>query len=55
MVVSPPLAGWVFDTRGSYHLIWLILGVVTIVGVIVILAVPPASIHKASDTESPNT
>jgi MFS family permease len=22
-IVGPPLAGWIFDSRQSYHLIWL--------------------------------
>jgi len=23
-IIGPTLAGWVFDTFGSYHLIWLV-------------------------------
>ena len=42
-VSSPPLAGWVFDTLGSYGSIWLILGGVALLGAIVILALPPPS------------
>ena len=24
-VIGPTLAGWVYDTLGSYHLVWLLL------------------------------
>jgi len=41
-VVSPPLAGWIFDTRGVYDPVWLILGVVCMLGVILMLTLPSA-------------
>jgi len=40
MVIGPPLAGWVFDTRGDYGPIWLILSGVAMMGVIVVLYIP---------------
>ena len=42
IVVSPPLAGWVFDTLGVYDPIWLILCCVSMIGVVLLLATPPA-------------
>jgi MFS family permease len=42
-VTGPPVAGWVFDTRGVYDPIWFIYGGLTIVGVTLILSLPPAS------------
>jgi MFS family permease len=32
-IVGAPLAGWVFDTSGSYHMIWLVLAVVNLIGI----------------------
>lgn len=43
LVASPPLAGWLFDTVGVYGPIWLILSGIAMMGVIVILTLPPAS------------
>jgi MFS family permease len=42
-VIGPPIAGWVFDTRGVYDPIWFIYGGLAMVGVILILIMPPAS------------
>lgn len=38
-IVSPPFAGWVFDTVGSYRLAFIILGIITLIAVPMILAV----------------
>jgi MFS family permease len=43
-VTSPPLAGWVYDTLGTYDPMWSILGGLTMVGAMVMLIIPPA--HK---------
>jgi len=40
-VITPPLAGWVFDTRGVYHPMWLILGGVCLLGAVLMLTIPP--------------
>jgi MFS family permease len=32
-IIGAPLAGWVFDSRGSYHGIWLILAILNLAGV----------------------
>jgi MFS family permease len=42
-ISTPPLAGWVFDTRGVYDPIWLVLSGVCMLGVILILTLPRAS------------
>jgi MFS family permease len=41
MIVSPPMAGWVFDTLGYYDPAWLILSVTALAGAILILLLPP--------------
>ncbi len=43
VIVAPPLAGWVFDTRGVYDPIWLILSGVCMLGIILMLTLPQAS------------
>ena len=47
-IVSPPVAGWVFDTRGVYDPIWLILSAVCVIAVILVLATPPPSRNSKS-------
>lgn len=47
-VASPPLAGWVYDTLGTYNPMWLILGGLAMVGAIVMLIIPPT--HKQSES-----
>jgi len=44
MVVSPPLAGWVFDSLGSYQPVWLALSGTTLAGVVIMITAPQA--HK---------
>jgi len=43
MIITPTLAGWIFDTRGTYEPIWLILCGMVMLGVALILTVPRAS------------
>jgi MFS family permease len=43
IVATQPLAGWVFDTRGVYDPIWLVLSGVCMLGAILILTLPRAS------------
>ncbi|MFC2005051.1 MFS transporter [Chloroflexota bacterium] len=40
---SAPVAGWVFDIRGVYDPIWFVFAGLAVVGMILILIVPPAS------------
>ena len=41
-IIGPALAGWTFDTTGSYKLIWLVYCGLTIISVAVILLLKPA-------------
>ena len=42
VITAPPLAGWVFDTRGVYDPIWLIFSGVCLIGAILMLTIPRA-------------
>jgi len=42
VITAPPLAGWVFDTRGVYYPIWLIFSGVCLIGAILMLTIPRA-------------
>jgi MFS family permease len=42
-ITAPPLAGWVFDTRGVYDPVWLIFSGVCVLGAILMLTIPQAS------------
>ena len=39
-IIGPPLAGWIFDSYGSYQVAWLVFVGVTIVGMIMLITVP---------------
>jgi cyanate permease len=41
-MIGPPLAGWVYDTSGSYHIIWLIFAGVMFAIITGIFTLPPA-------------
>jgi nitrate/nitrite transporter NarK len=41
-IIGPALAGWTFDTTGSYKLIWLVYCGLTIISIAVILLLKPA-------------
>ncbi len=38
-----PLAGWVFDTWGSYQGAWLSYGILTLMGMVIVFTLPPPS------------
>ncbi len=40
-VIGPPLAGWVYDTSGSYQTIWLAFIALAIVATIIVATMPP--------------
>ena len=42
-ILGPTLAGWVFDTRGSYHSVWLFLCGLTAVAVLLTFLVESRS------------
>ena len=39
---GPPIAGWVYDTFGSYRGAWLSYSGVALMGIILVLTIPPA-------------
>ncbi|MFC1941346.1 MFS transporter, partial [Chloroflexota bacterium] len=41
-IIAPPLAGWVFDTWGSYQGIWLGTAALTLMGLVLMLTMPHA-------------
>ncbi len=41
-ITGPPLAGWVFDTWGSYQGIWLSFAVLSILALVIVLTTPRA-------------
>ena len=47
-IVTPPLAGWVFDTRGVYDPVWLIFSGICMLGAILMLTLPRAAKEPAS-------
>jgi len=38
-IIGPTLAGWVFDTLGSYHVVWLVLSVLIGLTIVLILRI----------------
>lgn len=50
-ITGPPLAGWVYDTRGNYQDIWLALAGLSAVSVFIVSLLPPPS-SKASLRDS---
>lgn len=47
-VATPPLTGWVFDTRGVYDPIWLIFSGICMLGAILVLTLPQAPKNSKS-------
>jgi len=54
MIAGPPLAGWVFDTRGDYGLTWLILSVIAMAGAVIVLFLPLPPGEQTPITDSPS-
>jgi len=48
-VMGPFLAGWAYDTLGSYHPIWLAFAEISIVPIILMLTVKPYNLEHAAD------
>ncbi len=40
-IIGPTLAGWVFDSLGGYHLIWIVFSGLTIIAVMLVLRIKP--------------
>ena len=43
-IAGPPIAGWAFDTWGSYQGVWLASAGIIFVGAVIVLMIPPVSI-----------
>jgi MFS family permease len=43
IVIAPPIAGYIFDTRGEYYPTWIIMSGLTLLGAILMLAMPTPS------------
>ncbi len=41
-IVSPPIAGWVYDSKGTYGSTWLILSVAIMLGALLMVTLPAA-------------
>jgi len=48
-VMGPFLAGWTYDTLGSYHPIWLVFAAITSIPVILMLTMKPYNLEHAAD------
>ena len=46
-IIGPPLAGWVFDSFGSYQGAWFASTGVAIVGMFLLITAPSASEYSA--------
>lgn len=51
-IMGPPIAGWVFDTWGSYQIIWFIFAGLTMVSIAIIATTPPV-IKKSNPMANP--
>jgi MFS family permease len=40
-IIGPTLAGWVFDSLGSYHLIWIAFSGFIVLAIILVLRIKP--------------
>lgn len=47
-IVGPFLAGWVFDSRGSYHGIWSVLAGLSIAAIVAMVTTPIVSIRAGN-------
>ncbi|UCG63846.1 MAG: MFS transporter, partial [Deltaproteobacteria bacterium] len=41
VIIGPSVAGWTYDTLGSYHLIWLIFAATSVIPVALVLTIKP--------------
>jgi len=48
-VMGPFLAGWTYDTLGSYHPIWLVFAGITSISVILMLTLKPHNLEHTAD------
>lgn len=46
MLTGPPLAGWIYDSWGTYQWFWLVLAAVAVAGAMIVLTISPPSIES---------
>jgi cyanate permease len=44
-IIGAPLAGWTYDTSGTYHPIWLVFAVTIAIAAILVLTIEPHREH----------
>jgi len=42
-IIGPTVAGWVYDSFGTYHSIWLVFSCLAILGIMLALRVTPGA------------
>ena len=47
-IMGPSLAGWTYDTLGSYHPIWLVFAGISIIPIILMLTMEPCNLEYAN-------
>ena len=50
-IIGPTLAGWTFDIKGSYYLIWIVFCLLTLISGFVILRVTPSFKQRRSRSD----
>ncbi|MBW1708272.1 MAG: MFS transporter [Deltaproteobacteria bacterium] len=53
-IIGPTLGGWVFDTFGSYHYLWISFACLSMVGIIIVLRLPSTR-HRTRNSPSLRT
>jgi len=48
-IAGAPLAGWVFDNRGSYEGIWLVFAGVAVAALVIVMTIPASTIQMADE------
>jgi len=51
-IIGPSLAGWTYDTFGSYHLIWLVFAGISIIPIILMLTLKPRNLEHQDRVKS---
>ncbi len=54
-IVGPFLAGWTYDTLGSYHLIWLVFAGISVIPVILMLTMKSYNLEHTTDHAQTNS
>jgi sugar phosphate permease len=51
LVIGPSLAGWTYDTLGSYYFIWLVFAATSIISIALMLTISPRRKHAGQQEE----